>query len=247
MKDKYSITKRWEAKIQEMYKKADFKYAVLMKNAEKKAQKNLAYDIEKIERKKRSYIRKKEEEYRRKMLNEIREFEWKPKREYKTDAPKIKPLQFAMELAQEVSRLRDSDPDWNGYCISCDWLCSWANHAWGHRYPRTIKGVCLAKENINLQCNNCNWITWPKGNAAEKEKVNHHYDENLDIKYWPKTAEKLRKKVAAYFQGTLKYELDLDLEIPKLIEEDEALWKTKNFYAPRRKWRAIWIKYKNRT
>lgn len=246
MKDKWSITKKWEAKIQDMYKKADFKYAVLAKNEEKRASKNLEYALERVEKKKRSYIRKKEEEYRRKMLNEIREYEWKPKKEYKSDAPKIKPIQFAMEIAQENARLRDSDADWNGDCISCDIYCSWWNHCGWHRYARTIKWTCLELENINLQCNNCNWITWPKGNTAEKEKVNQHYDENLDKKYWKWTAEKLKNKVVAYFHGK-STDYDLDKEIPRLIDENEELWKTKNFYAPRRKWRAIWIKYKNRT
>lgn len=75
MKDKYSITRKWEAKIAELYKKADFKYAVLAQNEEKKATRNLSYALERVERKKRSYIKKKEEEYRRKCLNEIRELE----------------------------------------------------------------------------------------------------------------------------------------------------------------------------
>ena len=181
----------------------------------------------------------------RKMNNEIRELEWKPKREYKQDAPKIKPLQFAMELAQEVVRLRDSDADGNGYCISCDGHCSWANHSGGHRWTRTIKAICLNLMNINLQCNNCNWTTWPRGNAEAKERVNAKYDENLDKKFWKGTAEKLKKIVVKYFQWKLDYEVDLDMEIPKLIDMDEKLWATKNFHAPRRKWRAIWIKRKN--
>lgn len=247
MKTKYDIQKKRDKKVEEMKIKADFKYGVLAQNEAKKAQRNLEYAIERVNKKKLSYIRKKEDEYKRKMLNEIRELEGKPKREYKTDAPKIKPLQFAMELAQEVARLRDSDADWNGHCISCDGYCSWANHSGGHRYPRTIKATCIDKENINLQCNTCNWTTWPRGSSEKKEMTNQRYDENLDKKYWPKTAEKLKKKVVLYFQGKLDYDLDLDLNIPRLIEEDEKLWETKNFYAPRRKRRQIRIKYKNRT
>lgn len=228
-----------------MRRKADFKYTVLAENQRKRASKFLEHELEKNERKKLSYIRKKEDEYKRKMLNEIRELEWKPKKEYKQDAPKIKPLQFAMELAQEVVRLRDSDADWNWYCISCDGHCSWSNHSGGHRYPRTIKATCIDLKNINLQCNNCNWATGPRGNSEIKEKTNAKYDENLDKKFWKGTAEKLKKRVVAYFQGKLDYEIDLDIEIPKLIEMDEKLWAEKNFYAPRKKWRAIWIKWKN--
>ena len=245
MKTKYDIQKKWEKKLEEMRKKADFKYAILAKNKEKAASKYLEHELEKNEKKRLSYIRKKEDEYKRKMLNEIRELEWKPKREYKTEI-KIKPLQFAMELAQEVARLRDSDADGNGYCISCDGHCSWANHSGGHRYPRTIKATCIDMKNINLQCNNCNWATGPRWNSEIKEKTNAHYDENLDKKFWRWTADKLKKTVVLYFQGKLDYEIDLAIEVPRLIEEDEKLWATKNFYAPRKKWRQIWTKYKNR-
>ena len=245
MKDKWSITKRWEWKIQEMYKKADFKYSVLAQNEEKKANKNLEYALEKIERKKKAYIKKKEEEYKRKMLNEIRVLEWKPKREYKSKPPKLKPIQFAMEIAQENARLRDSDKDWRWRCISCNTMCEWWEHAWWHRHSRRFLNMCLEIENINLQCHTCNYTTWPKWDTVSKEKVNHEYDINLDKKYWEWTADKLKWMVVAYLHGkSTKY--DLDLEIPRLIEENEKLWDTKNFYAPKKKWRAVWVKYKNR-
>lgn len=75
MKSKYSITQRWEAKVEEMKKKADFKFNILLQNKKRKIEKSWEYECEKMERKKLSYIRKKEEEYRRKCANEIREFE----------------------------------------------------------------------------------------------------------------------------------------------------------------------------
>ena len=34
-----------------------------------------------------------------------------------------------MEIAQENARLRDSDADGKGRCISCGKLCSWSEHA----------------------------------------------------------------------------------------------------------------------
>lgn len=64
-----------------------------------------------------------------------------------------------MEIAQENARLRDSDADGNGYCISCGKLCSWGEHAGGHRYTRKFQNMCLEEENINLQCHTCNWTT----------------------------------------------------------------------------------------
>jgi hypothetical protein len=74
-KSKYTITKKWEKKIEEMRIKADLRFNVLIANKKKKFEKAYSYEWEKNERKKASYIKKKEEEYKRKMLNEIREFE----------------------------------------------------------------------------------------------------------------------------------------------------------------------------
>lgn len=179
------------------------------------------------------------------MLNEIREWEWKPKREYKLDAPKLKPIEFAMSIAQENARLRDTDADWNGVCISCTFHWWWSDFAGWHRYSRRFKWICLEKENINAQCHTCNYTTWPRGDTVAKEKVNAEYDRKLDIKYGEWTAEGLKKKLNDYMHwGKMNY--DLDMIIPQLIEENEELWKTKNFYAPAKKWRAKWIRWKNR-
>lgn len=111
MRDRYSITKKWGYKIEEMKKKTELKYSILLAKKKEKVEANWEYEISKLERKKNSEIKKKEEQYNRKMNNEIRELEGKPKKVYKTDAPKIKPLQFAMEIAQENARLRDTDSD----------------------------------------------------------------------------------------------------------------------------------------
>ena len=246
-KNRYTITKKWESKLAEMRKKADIKFSVLIANKKKKFERKYEYEWEKNERKKASYIKKKEEEYKRKMLNEIRECEWKPKKEYKTPAPKIKPLQFAMDIAQENAKLRDTDADWRGKCIShpSSKIFEWSGLAGGHRFSRQFQSVCLELENINAQCHDCNWTTWPRGNSVEKERINAIYDKNLDIKYWEWTADKLKQKVVDYFQWRGK-KYDLYYEIPRLIEENEELWKTKNFYAPKKKWREIWVKYTNR-
>jgi len=231
-----------------MKKKTELKYQILLQKKKQKVEANWEYEISKLERKKNSEIRKKEEQYNRKMLNEIREMEWKPKRVYKSDAPKIKPMSFALQIAQENARLRDTDANGNWPCIShpIKKIFSWWELAWWHRYSRNFKLICLEKENINAQCHYCNNITWPLGNVELKEKTNAKYDENLDKKYWEWTAEKLRGKLRDSTQGKRKA-YDLDMIIPQLIEENEKLWATKNFYAPARKWRATWTKYKNRT
>lgn len=245
MKTRESIEAKWRRKIEEMRYKADIKYSVILSRRKSQYEKNWGYEIEKNERKKQLYIKKKELEYRRKLMNEIREIENKPKREYVTDGPKIKPLQFALELAQENARLRDTDADGNGRCISCNRMCSWENLSWGHRYSRKLKHICLDSENINAQCRNCNWITWPKGNAAEKEMVNAEYDRNLDRRWWEWTAERLRKKVSNTFKWKTK-QYDLSQRIPVLIDENEVLWASKNFYKPKKNWRRLWTEYAKR-
>jgi trehalose/maltose hydrolase-like predicted phosphorylase len=75
MRDKYSITKKREKKVEEMKRKADLKYTILLQNEKRKWEQNYEYFVIKIEKKKNSFIKKKEDEYRRKMLNEIRELE----------------------------------------------------------------------------------------------------------------------------------------------------------------------------
>jgi hypothetical protein len=75
MKDKYSITKKWEYKISEMKKKTELKYSILLSKKKEKVEANWEYEISKLERKKNSEIKKKEEQYNRKMLNEIRVLE----------------------------------------------------------------------------------------------------------------------------------------------------------------------------
>lgn len=226
----------------------ELKYTILLKKRKEKVESNWEWQIQKLEKKKNAELKKKEEMYKRKMLNEIRELEWKPKRIYKTDAPKIKPLQFALSIAQENARLRDTDADWYGFCISHadDTIFARWELAWWHRFSRNFRHICLEKENINAQCHTCNYTTWPKWDTVAKEKVNAKYDENLDKKYWEGTAKALKKKLHTSLQGKSKA-YDLEMKIPELIEENEKLWATKNFYKPAKKRRVIRTKYSNRT
>lgn len=192
-----------------------------------------------MDRKEQAYIKKKELEYKRRMNNEIRALMWKEPREYKTKS-KLKPLQFALELCQENAKLRDTDANGNGRCISCDKECSWGELAGGHRYSRQILNVCLEKININAQCHTCNYITWPVG-GKKKIEVNKHYDENLIKKYWQEAVDKLRRSVHQWFStsGDYRHKVrgNLWILMMNFIKENEELWKTKNFYKPKRKWR----------
>ena len=134
VKTEASIKLYWEKKKELMRKKADFKYANLINRRRKVVDRKFEYEIEKYERKKKAYIKKKEEEYRRKCLNAIRELKNKPKRVYKSEWPKIVPLQFAMKMAQESAKLRDTDENGRGRCISCNRLFEWEWLAGWHRY-----------------------------------------------------------------------------------------------------------------
>lgn len=111
-----------------------------------------------LERKAKAYINRKKSEYDRKCKNEIRKLQGKPEKQYKLKTlSRNQRLQFALAIAQENARLRDSDADGNAYCISCDRLVSRKQHAGGHGYSRTIQGVCLRESNINAQCHACNY------------------------------------------------------------------------------------------
>lgn len=202
--------------------------------------------IAKIQRKNLAYIRKKELEYDRKMQNELRQFEGKPQREYKQKKrTKNKKLQFALEVAQENSKLRDTNENGEGFCISCNQKKSWSELAGGHRYSRMFQGICLYKENINAQCHSCNWATWPKGNTIEAEKVNAEYDKNIikkrgeDRLLW---LQKMKQEELEHPVAYKRTEPKLDDLIPDLISENERLWKTKSFYKPKKNWRKIYEK-----
>ena len=203
-----------------------------------------------------AYINKKKLEYDRKCKNEIRKLEWKPERVYKKKKKSLNLVEFAMELMQENAKLRDTDISGNGICISCGKLKTRKELAWGHRYSRRIKNICLCVTNINAQCHWCNFTTWPRGDKIASDRVNAKYDENLDIKYWKWTNTQLRLTKESYFKndydgnwvlGTKNIKpTDKDIEkyIESLIEENELRWKWKDFYSPSKKRRKIRTEYK---
>jgi hypothetical protein len=164
---------------------------------------------------------------------------------YKKKVKKFSELQFMLELQQENSKLRDTDSEWRGFCISCNKLKERSELAWGHRYSRSIRNICLLPENINAQCHTCNRITWPLWNPALKIKTNEHYDMNMDDKYWKWTSERLRLLTREFAQWKGK-KYDLNKKIPQLIKQNEKLWKEKSFYKPWRKWGKIWEEYAKR-
>ena len=202
--------------------------------------------IAKIQRKNLAYIKKKELEYDRKMQNELRQLAGKPEKEYKTKKPtKSQKLQFALDIAQENSKLRDTNENWEGFCISCNLRKKREELAGGHRYSRMFQSICLHKANINAQCHSCNRATWPKGNTLEAERINAEYDRNIIKKRGEDELLGLQKMKQEELEHPITYkrtEPKLDEFIPELIAENERLWKTKKFYKPKKNWREIHAK-----
>lgn len=202
--------------------------------------------IAKIQRKNLAYIKKKELEYDRKMNNELRQLAGKPQREYKTKKPtKNQKLQFALDIAQENSKLRDTNENGEGFCISCNQKKSWSELAGGHRYSRMYQSICLHKENINAQCHSCNWATWPKGNTMEAERVNAEYDRNIIKKRGEDELLELQLMKQKELSNPTKHKLTepfIDEIIPDLIAENKRLWKDKRFYKPKKNRRKVYEK-----
>ena len=242
---------------EQIQKKREEKYAQLEYKTKKQAEQKIIkfqeessaqieYKTVKIKKKSDSFLAKKKVEYERKMKNELRQLEGKPQREYKQKKwTRNKKLQFALEILQENCKLRDTNKNWEGFCISCNLRKKREELAGGHRYSRMFQGICLYKENINAQCHSCNWATWPKGNTLEAERVNAEYDKNIikkrgeDRLLWLQNMKQEELEHPVAYKRT---EPKLDDLIPDLISENERLWKTKNFYKPKKNWRKIYDK-----
>ena len=256
MKNREDIIRKREKKKSDLAKTEKFKFEVKIRELRKDSEIECEKKITKIHRKTQSYLNRKYQEYDRKCKNEIRKLEWKPERVYKKKKKKLNLVEFAMQIMQENAKLRDTDRSWNGICISCCKLKTRKELAWGHRYSRRIKNICLCTLNINAQCHWCNFTTWPRWDKIASDRVNAMYDENLDRKWWKWTNTQLRLTKEAYFKndydgnwvlGTKNIKpTDKDIEeyIESLIEENELRWKWKDFYSPSKKRRKIREEYK---
>ena len=236
--NKEQIIAKWEKMYKEVQVKEAIKLRMRTNTIREKEKAEAERLISKATRKTDTYLKKKKLEYDRKCKNEIRKLEWKEERVYKKKVKKFSELQFMLELQQENSKLRDTDSEWRGFCISCNKLKERSELAWGHRYSRSIRNICLLPENINAQCHMCNWTTWPRWDVIAKEQTNRTYDENLDKKYGKWTSRKLRELKEAYFQNPNGTTYGLPIE--DMIKENEERWRSKSFYRPKKNWRKVW-------
>ena len=251
-KTKESIELKRNKVYEAAYSKAMWERKKKVEDEKERNQNNLDRKIAQIDRKIMAKLKRKKEDCDKKMKNEIRKLEWKPEREYKVKKKKLNKLEFAMEIAQENTRLRDSDSEWRWYCISCDYLKERWEHAWGHYIPRWVKNICLSPININLQCHSCNKLMWPYKTTPMGISTAIRYRENLIKKCSLEAVEQLEAKKIAYFQKWYEtnwdygqWDIYLDDFIDQLILENTERWSRKSFYSPRKNWKKIWEENKS--
>jgi len=237
------IKKKWELKRHQLKNKTELSHKNKIINLRQILERDKANEFQKkalsYEKKKNAYLNKKEKEYKRKCENEIRQLEGKPEKVYKPKKrSRSAKLNFALQIEQENAKLRDTDPEGNGFCCSCGEKKTRAELAWGHYFSRMIQAVCLWMENINAQCHKCNLTMWPLGNATLKAKVQHYYYAVLKEKYGSERIQEMEDMVNKRVTNPKKYsptEPFLDELIPDLIDENERLRKTKTFQPAQRK------------
>jgi hypothetical protein len=114
-----------------------------------------------------------------------------------------------MSLIQLYVKYRDTDEHWQGFCISCGTRIHGSKANGGHFISRMFKSTCIRVENINMQCQTCNYIMgpWRHTDPDLADRLESKYRENLIIKYW--------------------IEIVLDLEIMR-DRESRCPWLVKN-------------------
>ena len=124
-KTKDSITKKYELLVQDLEYKVRCKIQNQRRILLNKSAIEVDRKIEKYVRKQNAYLNRKKTEYDRKCKNEIRKLEGKEERVYKTKKKPLNLVEFAAELMQENSKLRDTDISGNTLCISCGKFKTW--------------------------------------------------------------------------------------------------------------------------
>ena len=82
-------------------------------------------------------------------------------------------------------RLRDSDHNGNGYCITCNKAIHYKDGHAGHYLSRRFKSIKYDERNVSLQCVRCNSF------EGGRQDV---YKDNIDVKFGKGTAGDLESK-----------------------------------------------------
>lgn len=106
-------------------------------------------------------------------------------------------------------RLRDSDKEGYGNCITCGVKKHYKDAHAGHFMSRRFPGTRWDELNVNLQCAGCNLF-----GSGEQYK----YGIALEDKYGKGTAEKLQKKSQEYFKVRRDFLEDIIREAKEQID-----------------------------
>ena len=244
---KQSIQAKWDKKLKDITITTQIALEYRIEQLKEKKAQEFERKAERMRKKINSYLKKKEEQYKRKCLNEIRKLEWKEEKIYKKKEPtRNKYLQFALDIAQENAKLRDTNKDWKCKCISCNQIKERNQLAGWHFYGRSYESVCLRPENIHAQCHWCNRTTWPRGDVKAKETTQMIYKTNLERLEWPTILNVMERRVIGERQKPADYRIkinELKELIPQLIEENDTLRKCKTFHKPKKDWKKYYSKH----
>lgn len=135
-------------------------------------------------------------------------------------AIKVKKTSLAARACRQIqlyAKLRDTDANGNGKCVSCGSVVPWEKANGGHWQPkgRTYNSACLMEENVHFQCCTCN--LYLGGNPAG-------YSEFMYRKYDDETLSRIK---SASYKISDKDELQRLHDFYK--NKNKALAKTKLF------------------
>ena len=126
-------------------------------------------------------------------------------------------LATACKLVQLLARLRETDCNGRGRCVSCGKLLDWRQAQGGHFQAkgRNYNAACTMEENVHLQCSRCN-LTLGGASAGYSQWMYATYPEDV--------IEEIKKKS---FETLGRDEIEERIiELRKMCRE---LAKTKNF------------------
>ncbi len=137
-----------------------------------------------------------------------------PKKKKKTKGNR---MELACRLAQLLARLRETDCNGRGRCVSCGKLLEWGDTQGGHFQAkgRNYNAACLMPENVHVQCCRCN-LTLMGASAGYAQWMYATYPEEV--------IEAIKKKS---FEVSEREEIED--KITQMRKECRELAKKKNF------------------
>lgn len=113
-------------------------------------------------------------------------------------------------------RMRDSDINGIGSCISCDTKKHWKSLQAGHFVSRSASPLRYDEENVNAQCVGCNMF---------KQGNQYAYGLALDEKYGDGTAQKLHAQRMNSKKWTIPELEEIISDAKEQIKFMENLWQ----------------------